>query len=41
MREDLLIAKLDGLDEYGLCRVEVRSPEVVRIYREKLEQQGS
>ena len=36
LREDLLM-KLDGLDEM-VRRVEVRSPEVVRIYREKLEQ---
>ena len=36
LREDLLM-KLDGLDEM-VRRVEARSPEVVRIYREKLEQ---
>ena len=36
LKEDLL-AKLDGLDEM-VCKVETRSPEVVRAYREKLEQ---
>ena len=36
LKEDLLV-KLDGLDEM-VCKVETRSPEVVRAYREKLEQ---
>mgnify|MGYP005896920683 CR=1 FL=1 len=31
------VQKLDGLDEM-VCKVETRSPEVVRAYREKLEQ---
>ena len=36
LKEDLL-QKLDALDEM-VSRVEARSPEVVRVYREKLEQ---